>query len=125
MPKNVFLSFVVEDKTLVDLFRGQARNRRVDLNFRDYSVKEPFENAWKTNVEALLRACSVTICLVGHATYASDAVNWEIDKSRELGNAVFGVYLQSRLVSVPTSLTKAGAPVIGWDIDKIMQAIGP
>ncbi len=62
--RNVFLSFSTEDKGLADLFRDQARDRQPALVFRDYSIKETFEHAWKTNAGRLIRACSVTICLI-------------------------------------------------------------
>lgn len=81
MAYNVFLSFAMEDKRLVDLFRGQAKNDRLPLEFRDHSIKEPFDWAWKTQCEEKIRRCSLTICLVGHRTYQSEAVNWEIYKS--------------------------------------------
>ena len=57
MTRDVFLSFSTEDKGLVDLFRSQARGRQAALVFRDYSIKETFEHAWKTNAERLIRAC--------------------------------------------------------------------
>ena len=82
--RDVFLSFSTEDKGLVDLFRSQARDRQAALVFRDYSIKETFEHAWKTNAERLIRACSVTLCLIGGTTYRSEAVDWEIRKSVEL-----------------------------------------
>ena len=42
MARRVFLSFVVEDLDLVNLFRGQAKNKKNDLEFSDYSVKIQF-----------------------------------------------------------------------------------
>lgn len=44
MTKHVFLSFVEEDLTMVNLFRGQAKNRNSDLAFDDYSVKTPYNS---------------------------------------------------------------------------------
>jgi hypothetical protein len=44
MAKRVFLSFVEEDLVLVNLFRGQAKNKNNELEFFDYSVKEPFDS---------------------------------------------------------------------------------
>ena len=94
--RNVFLSFSTEDKGLADLFRDQARDRQPALVFRDYSIKETFEHAWKTNAERLIRACSVTLCLIGGTTHRSKAVDWEIRKSAELGKHVMAVSLSRR-----------------------------
>ena len=42
-PPRVFLSFAMEHKSLVDLFRYQAHEGFPGLVFRDYSIKEPVE----------------------------------------------------------------------------------
>jgi hypothetical protein len=73
--RNVFLSFGMEDKPLVELFRAQAKTPASRVEFQDYSVKEPFERAWKSNVEELIRQCSMTICLIGKKTYKSETVD--------------------------------------------------
>ena len=52
MAIRAFLSFVEEDLELVNLFRGQARLERSDLEFHDYSTKEPFDG-----VNALMGVC--------------------------------------------------------------------
>ena len=42
--RNVFISFVEEDLVDVNLLRGQAKNENSDLDFNDWSVKEPFDS---------------------------------------------------------------------------------
>ena len=116
MAYNVFLSFAMEDKALVDLFRGQARNRRLPLEFRDYSIKEPFDSAWKTQCEERIRYCSLTICLVG-------AVNWEIRKSADLGKGIMAIYLVSEWVRLPEALKECSVKPVTWDMDEIMSEI--
>jgi hypothetical protein len=123
MAYNVFLSFAMEDKDLVELFRGQARNRRLDLEFRDYSIKEPFDRAWKTNCERIIQMCSATICLVGESTYRSDAVDWEIRKSAELGKGIMAVYLGSTSVPLPPALRELGVRPVRWKMDEIMKEL--
>jgi hypothetical protein len=130
MAKHVFLSFVVEDQDLVTLFRGQARNKNSDLSFDDYSVREPINSAnasyIKTRITEKIRACSVTICLVGTDTAASAWVDWEIRKGAELGKKVFGVRLHGDAARdrTPRALTDIGAKVLNWEIDKIVAEIG-
>lgn len=123
MAHNVFLSFAIEDKALVDLFRAQAKNKHLPLSFRDHSIKEPFESAWKTKCEEKIRRCSVTICLVGPATFKSDAVNWEIRKSVELGKDVIAIYLTSERPILPEALREYSAKPITWDSYEIMNEI--
>jgi hypothetical protein len=120
---NVFLSFAMEDKPLVELFRGQAKNSASDLEFRDYSIKEPFDQAWKTNCEAIIRRCSVTICLVGANTYKSEAVNWEIRKSAQLGKGVIAVYLGNSFVALPAGLRELNVRPVPWRVDSIIREL--
>ena len=58
MAIRAFLSFVQEDLNLVNLFRGQAKNERLDLEFADYSIKEPFDSR---NVDYIARGITEQI----------------------------------------------------------------
>lgn len=129
MTKHVFLSFVEEDLAAVNLFRGQAKNKNSALSFDDYSVKVPYNSDRaeyiRGEITKKIRAASVTICLIGEHTASSTWVKWEIEKSVALGNKVIGVRLDSsKSHSVPSALTAARAPILGWDIDAIVKAIG-
>ena len=121
--QNVFLSFAMEDRLLASAFREQAMNSRSDLEFRDYSVRESFEHAWKMQVDRLMRMCSATICLVGETTYRSDAVNWEVRKSAELGNDVIAVWLVDDIERFPSALEELGVTPVPWAIDAIMSKL--
>lgn len=41
---HVFISFANEDLNAVNLLRGQAANEKTDLQFDDFSVKEPYNS---------------------------------------------------------------------------------
>ena len=123
MPPSVFLSFSMEHKPLVDLFRGQARNNRSGLMFRDYSIKEPVEGAWQMHAERLIRDSKATICLVGATTWQSEPVNWEIRKSVGLGKQVLAVYLQPDTVRIPAALSEIDVAPMLWDINAIVGAL--
>jgi len=129
LTKHIFLSFVQEDLTLVNLFRGQAKNENSDLEFDDYSVKVPYDSSdaayIRSKITEKIRSASVTICLIGPTTKNSAWVKWEIEKSAELGNKVLGVRLYSTLACpTPSALTALGAKVFDWDIDAIVKEIG-
>ena len=125
MPPNVFLSFATEHKALVDSFRSQAASddSHSPLKFRDYSIKEPIENAWKTHAERLIRASAATICLVGDTTWRSEPVNWEIRKSVELGKRIFAVYLQPNASPIPAALAEIGVTPMPWDLNTIVSKL--
>ena len=120
MTRNVFLSFTTEDKSLADLFRSQAKDRQSALVFRDYSIKEAFEHAWKTNAERLIQACSVTICLIGKTTHRSKAVDWEVRKSAELGKYVMAVSLEPTVPVVPPALVELNVKPLPWDTERVV-----
>lgn len=124
MARKVFLSFAMKDQRLANAFRVQARSGHSDLEFRDYSVKESFERAWKTSVEQLIRRCSATICLVGESTWSSDAVDWEIRKSDELGKKLIAVRLGPDVRRHPKALRELGIDVVPWDIEAILRELG-
>ena len=124
MARNVFLSFAMEDQRLANAFRAQAKSSRSNLAFRDYSVKEPFERAWKTNAERLIRMSSATICLVGTSTWRSEAVDWEIRKSDALGKQLLAVRLAPGIRRFPPSVEELGVKVVAWDIGEVARALG-
>jgi hypothetical protein len=130
MARRVFLSFVVEDVTLVTLFRGQAKNKNNNLEFSDYSVKDPYDSTNAAYIRSKIReriaAAFVTICLIGETTYKSKWVDWELRASKEESNKLFGVRIHSEPAKNPTpkALTDLNAPVLNWDIDAIVRAIG-
>ena len=43
--RNVFISFDVDDKKMINLIRHQAKDDRFPFKFRDYSVKEVTDRA--------------------------------------------------------------------------------
>lgn len=129
MTKHAFLSFVEEDLETVKMFRGQAKNKNSALAFDDYSVKVPYNSTnaayIRSQITEKIRAASVTIVLIGPTTHTSAWVDWEIRKSVELGKKVIGVRLYSnRTCPTPRALTELRAPVMDWNIDAIVRAIG-
>jgi hypothetical protein len=129
MPRRVFLSFVEEDLTLVNLFRGQAKNKNSELEFSDYSVREPYDSQNAAYIRSRIRerisAAAITLCLIGKNTYASRWVDWEILTSVEEHNRLVGVRLHSDSAKdiAPKALTDAKGTVVDWDIDKIVKLL--
>lgn len=48
--KRVFIAFAIEDEATKILFTGQAKNKNIPFDFVDMSVKQPWDEKWKTNV---------------------------------------------------------------------------
>ena len=124
---HAFLSFVEEDLNLVNLFRGQAKSQHSDLEFADYSIKEPFNS---TNADYIARGItnqlkfvSLTVCLYGPMTYTSRWVDWELRKSIELAKPIMGVclYGDGSVQRYPAALE--GRPRVDWNIQRIVQTM--
>ncbi len=124
---RAFLSFVEEDLNVVNLFRGQAKNENFDLEFSDYSIKEPFDsknaNYIARGIADQLKLVSLTVCLYGPTTYTSKWVDWELRKSVELGKPIMGVclYDDGRVRYYPAALE--GKPMINWNIQSIVRTM--
>lgn len=124
MVKRVFISFHMEDRHAKELLVQQARSDRFDLEFVNYAVNEPFDDRWKTQCTERIRQSSVTICLIGEKTHQREAVNWELNKSYELGKKVFGVRIyRDRSHVVPSPLTSQGARILLWNIRDIVAEL--
>lgn len=122
--RNVFISFNVEDKAQVDLLRSQAKDERFGLEFRDYSVKEPFDEKWKTNCRDRIAQTSATICMIGPDTATRPAVIWELEESYRQGKLVIGVRIyRDRNYPIPKPLLDNRAPIINWDIDELNRLL--
>ncbi len=76
---NVFISFAIEDKILRDFLVGQKKNARTAIEFTDYSVKEPWDNAWKTNCRERISRCSGMIGIITPNTPTADGQLWELN----------------------------------------------
>ena len=127
MATRAFLSFVQEDLNLVNLFRGQAKSSRNDLEFADYSIRQPFNSS---NAEYIgrgireqIKLCTLTICLYGPTTYTSQWVDWELAKTLELNKPLMGVslYDDGRIRYYPRLLHDW--PKVRWNIPLVIETM--
>jgi len=124
--RNVFISFSIIDEGPVNLLRSQAKDPRYDLEFRDYSVKEPFDERWKTQCRERIAQTSATIVAIGEDTASREAVDWEIEESYRQGKKVIGVRIsRERNDPVPQTLREHNAPIVSWNLDDIKAQLDP
>jgi hypothetical protein len=114
--RNIFISFDMEDEAQVTLLRIQAKDDRFPFEFRDYSVKEPFEEEWKAHVTERINHTSAVIVMIGENTHLSKAVDWEIREAHKQNKPVFGIRIsKGENHPIPQALIEFGDPVINWD----------
>jgi hypothetical protein len=111
----------VEDEPQVNLLRHQAREG-LGVEFRDYSVKEPFDEKWKTNCKERIAQTSAVIVFVGRDTAKSKPVNWEIDEAYRQDKKVIAVRIHKDEDNpLPESLVRHKTRVINWDNSEISK----
>jgi hypothetical protein len=117
--KNTFLSFDYDDVNEVTMLRGQAKNPNSEIDFIDWSVKEPFESEnasyIKGRITDRIQQCSQTVVYVGTDTHRSKWVDWEIETSIELGKRVIAVHKGDSPPQVlPAAIAKHKVKVVPW-----------
>lgn len=94
--RNVFISFATEDMNEVNLLRAQAKNENNDIEFNDHSVREAYNSEQteylKRKIAERINRASVTVVYLSDCAATSPWVQWEVEKSIELGKKVVAVY---------------------------------
>lgn len=94
--RNVFISFAYEDLKDVQALRAQSANDNNNISFNDYSVKEPFDSERadyiKHKLEERINQSSTTVVYLSENTLESEWVEWEVEKSIELGKRVVAMH---------------------------------
>lgn len=127
--KNVFISHVHEDDGLLPKFKELVS--KADLDVSDYSINSSNpneasnENYIKQEILApRIQACSTMVVLITHDTAPSPWVNWEIQYAIAQGKNVVGVYAQGATdADIPEELAKHAAAIVGWQSERIVDAI--
>lgn len=126
--RHVFISFDHEDLDEVNLLRGQAKNDKVDLQFDDHSVKEPYDSTnadyIKRQIREKIDRCSVTMVYLTEKSASSKWVNWEIEESIKRGKGVIGVYKgDTPPTKLPSTFQQNGCKAVKWEHAGMMKAI--
>lgn len=117
---RAFISFEMEDKWAREFLAQHAKDRRNDIELLDYSVKDPFPSAWKTECAKRISRTKGTIVLIGATTYKSEAVRWEIAETSRQDKYMFGIQINSgKTHHIPAGLPAKN--VIRWDFDQIVS----
>lgn len=117
---RAFISFEMEDKWARSFLVEQAKNKKNDIEFYDYSVKDPFDSSWKTECKKRIGMTKGTIVLVGPTTSKSEAVLWEIAESIRQEHYIFGVQIhRDKTHTIPSGLPPEN--VIRWDFAQIVE----
>jgi hypothetical protein len=113
--KRVFIAFSVEDKTYRDFLVGQARLKKSPFDFLDFSVKEPWDEKWKTNCRARVKGCDGVIALISKNTAKADGQLWEIKCADEESVPTMFIWVNDDRPALPTLLKDRRINIWSWD----------
>jgi hypothetical protein len=113
--KRVFIAFAAEDRVFRDFLVGHARNPKTPFDFFDFSVKEPYDEKWKTNCRTRIRGCDGVIALISKNTAKADGELWEIKCAYDEGVPVMLMWINAERPTLPTLLSGKRVNVWSWD----------
>lgn len=126
--RNVYISFASEDLDEVNLLRGQAKNENSNVEFNDFSLKQPFDSRdseyIKRGIRERIRQASVTIVYVSSDAASSRWVDWEVRESLRMGKGVVGMYKgDSPPLFLPDAVRSNRIRVVPWNQKELSRAV--
>lgn len=109
---RIFISFAIEDSWARDFLKGQAAHGRCPFDFTDMSVKQPWDENWKTNCRSKIRGCDGFIVMLSRNTEKATGARWEISCAIQEGIPVLGVFIHENERYVPPEI--GNKPTISW-----------
>ncbi|WP_339113973.1 TIR domain-containing protein [Thioclava sp. GXIMD2076] len=127
--KNVFISHIHEDDAGLADLKNLLKSKGMEV--RDGSINSEKPNNAKSPdyIKSQILApridwASTLIVYITPETKNSEWVDWEIERAREKGKTIVGVWEQgSNGCEVPEALDEYGDAIVGWNADRIIEAI--
>ena len=114
MSKRVFTAFAVEDKTFRDFLVGQAKLDKSPFEFIDMSVKQPWDQQWKTNCRSRIRGCDGLVALISTNTPKAEGQLWEIQCGYDEKKPVMLMYINNDRPALPALLKDKRINIWSW-----------
>jgi hypothetical protein len=120
---KVFLSYQMEDAFFRENFSRNVAGIEPAVIFRDYPTVDYFDPEWQLRCSELIRECVGTVALIGHTTYQSQPVAWEIAETKRQGLPAIGVILRGMgQPRIPHGLGQEDLIPVG-NIDEVVSHI--
>lgn len=127
--KNVFISHVHEDDEGLTDLKNLLKSK--DMEVRDSSVSSdnPNNATSPDYIKSEILApridwASTLLVYISPETKNSEWVNWEIERANKQDKTIVGVWERgSSGCDVPDALDDYGHALVGWNADKIIDAI--
>jgi len=90
--KVIFVAFAIEDEKIRDMIKGQSLNTKSPFEYIDMSVKEAYDEDWKTKVRTRIRRSDGVLVVVSKNSLQSSGQKWEIACAKEEKKPVRGIW---------------------------------
>src|SRR5687768_6495103 len=125
----VFISHHGKDDEHIQDFKAKVQERGCTIDNRSVDSTQQNNAEDEDYIKSMLRKrieqCDTFICLIGYETYNREWVEWEIQQAVEMGKKIIGVFIYGAAedAEIPDGIKEYADDVIGWQIDKIIDAI--
>lgn len=132
--RHVFISHHHADDAEVEKLTGLLTRRGSDI--RNSSIRAKPANQQRLDrgevkdetIRRLLRMkiswASTIVVLIGKETHARPWVNWEIEQANKQGKRIVGIYVRGGTdADKPPALEQYASAIVGWNSEKILDAI--
>ena len=117
---RIFISFAIEDANYRDLLKGQAKNDKSPFDFVDMSVKEPWDDKWKTRCRTKIKGCDGVIALLSKKTWNAEGARWEMQCAVDESIPIIGMHIhKDDKGAIPPELK--GKKIIEWGWEGIKR----
>ena len=93
--KTLFIAFSIEDERQRDFLKGQSLLNNSPFEYVDMSVKQAYDEDWKTKVRSRIRRSDGIIVLVSKNSLNSSGQKWEIQCAKEEGKKIISIWAYS------------------------------
>lgn len=116
--KTIFVAFAIEDQNQRDLLKGQSLSHHTPFEFIDMSVKEPYDEDWKSKVRTRIRRSHGVIALISENSKFSSGQSWEIACAKQERKEILAIWAYAR-----DRTTIAGVETKAWSWNEIANFI--
>ncbi len=127
--RNVFMSHIHEDDDALPQLKGLASKSGLVVRDGSINADKPNRATSDDYIKSQILApriqwASVLVTLVSPETRTSSWVDWEIEYAHKLGKRIVGVWVRgARDADLPDALDKYADAVVGWNSEKVVDAI--
>lgn len=116
--KVIFVAFAIEDEAQRNLLKGQSLHTDSPFEYIDMSVKEAYDDDWKTKVRTRIKRSDGVIALISEDSLTSSGQKWEIGCAKEEGVPLLAIWAYTN-----DRTTVTGLSIKTWSWDTIADFI--